>query len=477
MRRLLLATASTVLLGACVAGPAPDVATPAPSLPQSFLYAPASGEAEALASLLPETDGAFRALADSALSSSPSLAEALARIDAARASAAGAGAARLPSVSADGSVSATRINPAQFGGDLPGGIAFDTDQIAYGANLGARWDADLFGALRASEQAAMARIDAADAGARAVRLALIAEIATSTIDWRTLAAREAALEQDLTAAQRLAGLTGARERAGLSPGFDRVRADAAASASASRVAALASERVRIVGRLVTLTGQSGQQVLAMLALDGGDAVLNAGAAAAPAALPSQLLANRPDVSAAQAELAAADAELAAAARARFPQLTLSAALGLLAFNPADLFDEDALVYTLASGLTAPLFDGGRIQAGIDGAAAGKRLAYEAWRGAVYAALGEAEAGYGLVSAADIEAATAAAERDQLERAARLADTRYRAGLADFLTVLEARRSADASGDRAAAAQGRALRARVLLWQALGGDASQQNGGA
>lgn len=466
MRRLLLASSSALLLSACAAGPAPEVATPAPVLPQSFLYAPGDAETAALASLLPQQDGAFRALSDSALTSSPSLAEALARIDAARAGAARAGAQRLPSLSADGSVTATRINPAQFGSDLPGGIAFDTQQIAYGANLTASWDADLFGALRASERAAIARIDAADANARAVRLALIAEIATSVIDWRTLLAREEALQQDLTAAQRLVSLTGSRERAGLSPGFDRVRAEAAASSSASRLAALENERVRIIGRLVTLTGQGAQGVQAMLALPAGEGMVPR----APAAMPSELLTNRPDVAAAEALLAASDAELAAAARARFPQLTLSAALGLLAFNPGDLFDEDALVYTLASGLTAPLFDGGRINADMDRAAAEKRAAYQAWRGAVFAALGDAEAGYGLVAAADAEAAAVIAERDQLDRAARLADTRYRAGLTDFLTVLEARRSADASGERAAAAQGRAMRARVLLWQALGGSA-------
>ncbi|MAG04959.1 MAG: multidrug transporter, partial [Sphingomonadaceae bacterium] len=75
---------------------------------------------------------------------------------------------------------------------------------------------------------------------------------------------------------------------------------------------------------------------------------------------------------------------------------------------------------------------------------------------------------GLVATADAEAAAAAREAAALQRAARLANARFEAGLADFLTVLDARRAADASGERAAAAQGRARRARVLLWQALGG---------
>ena len=145
-------------------------------------------------------------------------------------------------------------------------------------------------------------------------------------------------------------------------------------------------------------------------------------------------------------------------------------VGLLAFNPGDLFDENSIVGSLAAGVAAPLVDFGRIEAEIDGAAANKRVAFQAYRGAVFQALGDAEAAYGLIAAADQEAELALAERDQLQRAANLANDRFRAGLASFLEVLEARRAADASGERAAAALGRAQRARILLWQAVGGDA-------
>jgi outer membrane protein TolC len=141
----------------------------------------------------------------------------------------------------------------------------------------------------------------------------------------------------------------------------------------------------------------------------------------------------------------------------------------LAFDPEDLFDEDSLIGTLTAGIAGPLLDFGRVGAGIDAAAADKRAAFAAYRGAVFQALGDAEAAYGVVAAADNEARLSVNERDQLTRAASLAETRYRAGLASFLEVLEARRAADASGERAAAALGRANRARILLWQALGGE--------
>ena len=215
---------------------------------------------------------------------------------------------------------------------------------------------------------------------------------------------------------------------------------------------------------MTLTAQSAQQVRAVLV----QAAPPPGISAVPASLPSSLLINRPDVLAAASALAAEDAELAATARRRFPAFDLSAVIGLLTFNLADLFDEDSLVGSLAGSVAGPLLDFGRIEAEIDAAAAEKQVAFQAYRGAVYTALGDAEGGYGVISGAVAEAEAAAREAAELTRAARLANTRYEAGLSDFLTVLEARRAADASGERAVAAAGRVQRARVLLWQALGG---------
>ena len=85
------------------------------------------------------------------------------------------------------------------------------------------------------------------------------------IDWRTLAAREREIRSDLASAEELARLAGVRERAGIAPGFDRVRAEGSAAGSRSRLVALESERARLLGRLVTLTAQGGAQVRAALA--------------------------------------------------------------------------------------------------------------------------------------------------------------------------------------------------------------------
>jgi NodT family efflux transporter outer membrane factor (OMF) lipoprotein len=463
LSRLASSALLPLALAACMMQPAPEIATPAPALPAAFFFTPSAAEKASLATLMPGDDPAYTALSEAALAEAPSLAEAAARIDAARAGARRAGAERLPNITADGDITRNRINPAQFGQAGQQGF-IPREQTAYGANIVASWDPDIFGRLKAQERAALARIDAASAQAQGVRLALLSEIAASVIDWRVLDARAAAIKQDVAAAQTLAALAKVREDAGIAPGFDRVRAEATASSSQVRIAALESERARLIGRLVTLTGQDGASVKAALAAPAS--VLTP--AGAPAALPSDLLANRPDVAAAAANLAASDADLAAAARARFPRITLSGVIGLLAFDPEDLFN-DSIVGTLTAGIAGPLLDFGRTGATIDAAAADKRAAFAAYRSAVFQALGDAEAAYGLVTAADAEARLAEDEHNQLTRAASLAEERYKAGLANFLDVLEARRAADASGERAATARGRTLRARILLWQTLGGE--------
>jgi NodT family efflux transporter outer membrane factor (OMF) lipoprotein len=453
-----------LLLAGCAAGPARPIATPAPELPASFLYQPAVSEVAALADLLPQGDAAFTSLAAAALAQSPTLIEALARLDAARAGADRAGAERSPSIGANGSVGVSRSNPDQFGASLPSGVGINTTRTQLGANVAASWDPDIFGQLRSQERAARRRLDAAGADAAAVRLALTADIAVAVIDLRTLAARGAAIRSDVADAEALARLAGVREKAGIAPGFDRLRAETSAAASTSRLEALASERARLIGRLVTLTAQPAAAVEQVLA----SSPPLRGAPPAPATLPSALLVNRPDIRAAAARLAASDHDLAATAARRFPRFDLSAVIGLLAFGVGGLFDTDAIVGSLGGAIAGPLLDFGRIAAEIEGAEAEKQVAFQRYRSAVYQALGEAETGYGLVSAADREARVARQEADLSARQARLAETRYRAGLSDFLVVLEARRAADGSRERDVAAQGRAKRARVLLWQALGG---------
>lgn len=455
-----------LLAAGCASGPAKMPSASEITLPAAFTFAPDQQVQREMARLLPSDDPAFKILAGITLDDAPLLAEARARVEAVRASSRRAGRERLPSVDVAASVEHAETNPNQFGGAGP---FIDNTRTTYGANVTARWDIDLFGRLSANERAAKATLDAAGADAAAVRVALFSEIAASVIDWRTLSARRASLMEDMQAAEAIARLAAIREKAGIAPGFDRIRAEAAASASRSRLELLESERARLIGRLISLTARTAREVVE--ALETAPHVTSV-LGSPPLALPSELLANRPDVLAAAARLRAADAQLAAIAAQRFPRLTLSGALGLLAFDLGELFDEESQIGSAGGNLAAPLLDFGRIQAEIDQSEAETLAAFAIYRGTVFTALGDTEAAYLGIETADRQAAAAHEEASQLAHAARLADVRFRAGLSDFLTVLEARRGADASGERAAIALGQARRARVLLWQALGGTAFQ-----
>ncbi|WP_287407802.1 efflux transporter outer membrane subunit [Sphingopyxis sp.] len=455
---------AAALLAGCAAGPPPTVETPPPPLPATFSGAPDAARAGSLAALLPSDDPVFLALQAAAIAEAPSLGEAAARIERARAAARRARAERAPQLDASASIETSRSNPGSFGASLPPGISIDPDQTAYGATLSARWDPDIFGRLRSEQRAASLRLDAATADADAVRIALIADIASLVVDWRSLDARAASLQREMTSAERLIALATARSTAGLAPGADRVRAESVASASRSRLAGLDTERGSIIGRLVTLTGRDAAWVEAQLDAPHGEQALPS----APAALPSDLLVRRPDIVAAAARLAAADADLAATAARRFPRLTLSGTLGLLAFSPGQLFDDDSIIGSLAAAIAGPLLDFGRISAEIDGAAADKKLAFQQYRATVFTALGDAESAYRLIAAADARAAAAAQEAALLARSDALTASRFRAGLADLSAVLETRRQADGAAERAAVAVGAARRARLLLWLALGG---------
>lgn len=448
----------------CVAGPPPEIDTTPPVLPTSFSYLPDAVEAGSLAALLPHDDAGFVALRDAALADAPSLGEAAARIERARAAVRRARAERAPQLDLSASVETSRTNPGSLGASLPPGITIDPDRTSYGATLGARWEADLFGRLRAEQRAAAARLDAATADADAVRVALIADIASQVVDWRSLEARQAALLRDLDAADRLVRLADSRAKAGLAPGIDAARAEAIAASSRSRLAALDGERANLVGRLVTLTARDAAWIAEQLAAGAGAQPLPE----APATLPSDLLTRRPDVAAAAARLAAADGDLAATAARRFPRLSLSGTLGLLAFSPGQLFDDESLIGSLAAAIAAPLLDFGRISAEIDGAAADKRIAFQQYRAAVFDALGDAESGYRLIAASDARAFATAEEAARLARVEALTATRVRAGLADLSAEMEARRQAEGATERAAIARGEARRARLLLWLALGG---------
>ena len=461
MTRAAAALALILLPGCAAVGEGPQASSV--TVPTTFLYEAPPGERGTLDDLLPNGDPAFRTLVAAVDSDAPDLQAALARVDAARAGLRAAGAARAPNITANSNASYSRISENAVV-NVPAGTAIDPTNASFSAGIDASWDLDLFGRLRASQRAATLRLDAADADARAVRLALVADIARAVTDYRMAEARLFLADADFSDAAALARLTDTRIRAGISPGLDLVRAQSLEAAARAQQGPARAARAEALGRLVTLTARDGTAVAAAFTQPATPGV----SSLPPVGLPSLLLRQRPDVVAAERRLSAANAEIAAAAAARFPNININGVLGLAALALGDLFSTQSLNASVGGGITAPLLDFGRIEAQIDARQADAKEAFALYRKTVFGAIGEAETALGSLQASQDRLAALEAQLAVEQDAVALATQRYRMGLSNFLGVIDAQRQLNIVRQSLIASHGETEQARVAVYRAFGG---------
>jgi NodT family efflux transporter outer membrane factor (OMF) lipoprotein len=432
-------------------------------VPQQFIYAPPTEERGTLAALLPSGDPAFTALIARVDAEAPDLALALTRIQIARAGVKIANAERLPRVDASAGASASQSSPnAAF--NVPNNVPFDRSRTDYSLGLEAGWEIDLFGRLKATARAAGLRLNAADADAKAVRLAVVTDIARAVTDYRGAEARRAIIAADLKDASDLVSLTRVRARAGIVPGFDLVRAQSLEADAKSRLPVIETEQAAALGRLVTLTASDGPTLRSLLQGQSPKVAF----ASVEAGLPSILLRQRPDIVAAEFRLGAANADIAVAAAARFPRINISSALGLATMGLGSLFSGDSLTASLGGNIAAPLIDFGRTQAQINAREAQAQEAFADYRRLVFVAIGECETALGTLSATRARHVALEAQLRIESDALGLARERYRLGLSDLLTVIDAQRQLNTVRQAATQAQTEAERAAIAVYRSFGG---------
>jgi len=190
--------------------------------------------------------------------------------------------------------------------------------------------------------------------------------------------------------------------------------------------------------------------------------------AVPAGLPAELIARRPDLVAAERRLAAADQMLVQARRSLYPRLNLTGSAGYATKEFSDLLDGDFGVWSLVAGIAQPIFQGGRLRAGVDAAEATSHEALAGYANAVLRAYAEVESALAAerhLIEREIHLANSA---EQLVAARRLAEERYRSGLGDYLTVLESQTRALTAQIELINARRSLLDNRIDLHMALGG---------
>lgn len=433
-------------------------------------------------------DPALTAWVERSLGANTEVEAAAARIDEARALLRAAQGARAPQLDAEAAVTA-RSRAAAGGRRVEPTAALRLD-----------WDADLWGGLRAAERAATATLAGRIERLDATRLSVAALSARAYLGWQ-----EARLDRGLQRRARdllreTARVVRVRFDAGLAPRLDLLRADGEVAAAEAALVA-ADTRVRDAERaLQELAGERPGRPLttpsAPSTLSGGGAGDEEGAAAAsglasapdamagpviraaraparlpadpgalPVALPLDLLRLRPDLRAAEQALRAAEAGLDEAAAAERPSLRLPGVITLGTTAGGSVLAQ--LAASVAAELAAPLTDGGRRAATRDAAAARVALAEIDVRAALRQALAQTEAAY--VAHTDARRA-----RDALQRAVQDADaaeqqarTLYDNGLAGFIDLLDAQRSALARRQALLRREADLRRAAVAVFEALG----------
>lgn len=337
----------------------------------------------------------------------------------------------------------------------------------YSAGLGSTaYEIDLFGRVRSLTLAAQARYFASEAGRRAVRITLIADLSEA---WLLYASDRSLLdlaEQTVASAEASERLTRARLEAGIAPRSDLRQAQ---TVLASARADVANQQAVLAQDLNALTLIVGAEVGKGL-LPSGLSEVSERFAAAPAGLPSQVLLRRPDVLQAEQTLLAANADIGAARVALFPSLSLTSAAGYASLALSSLFTGDA--FTWSSGLSAslPLFQGGAGRAGVELAQAQRMAALADYERSIQNAFRETADALARLGTVD---AQLAARREAVlasDDAYRFADARYRGGVENYLSSLDAQRTLYANQQAEVAVELTRALNRIALYRALAADA-------
>lgn len=401
-------------------------------------------------------DPQLQAYIAAALDHNRDLRIAAARVEEARAQYGIVRADRAPSVGLVGSGNSTRT-PANLSaaGTSSASERFDLSLSTVSFEL------DFWGRLSGLSEVARLSYLATEESRRAVYLSLIADVAGSYFTLLQLNELEAFARSTVESReQSLALITKGRDLGGT---FDLEFQQAVGILESARASLEGIEHQRTVAtnRLNFLVGNVALQIPPGRTLDGQglDAGLSPG-------LPAEVLLARPDVMAAEQRLIAAHANIDAARAAFWPKILLTAGLGAASQGLAGLFTGAA--WSFQPVISLPIFDGGRIAAGVDVAQARKVIAVAEYERTIQLAFREVADLLSARASLSRQLRASTANAGAQEKRLQIAQARYGAGLVSYLEVLDGQRELVAAQQLMTQVRGAQLESASQLYKALGG---------
>ncbi len=366
---------------------------------------------------------------------------------------------RLPTVNVGASLARSRT-PADLSSTGAAVIGQRAD-----VNVGlSSFELDFWGRVASLSEAAKASYLATEQAERSFRLTLVSSVADAYLSLSEAQERLVLAQSSLETRAQTRELVDRRRQAGLAGDLDYLQADAAFEGARAEVAALLRQQSAARNYLRALVGTEPKD------LPAGKALAEQGIALDQQAdLPSQVLVRRPDVLAAEQRLLAANANIGAARAAFFPRIALTASAGTASREIDGLFKSGSDAWSFTPSISLPIFDYGRNSSNLDLAAVRKNIAVADYERTVQQAFREVA---DLLVARDQLAeqlkAVEAQERSQ-QRAADIAQARYRQGVGSFLEVLDAQRQLFTVQQSLIQVRRTMWSAAAQLYKALGGE--------
>ena len=471
----LLASLLALTLVGCAVGP--DYQRPEFDLPSSWNAAPATGaEAARAADTAGQrwwslyADPVLDQLIDEALQHNADAAVAAARVLEARAISGLTDADLYPSISSG--LSGNRTQSSLRGTFPLTGVP--RIQNSYRATLDASYEVDLWGKYRRASEASRAELFAAESARDALRLSLTAQVAQQYFTLLAADAQTDLTQRTLALRDETLTLFAQRRDAGTLSEYDVFQAQAEQAATRAQLAGLRQAQDRAESALALLLGRSPREVMEGRVERGWPPALTD--LVVPAGLPSDLLLRRPDLKEAEQRLVAANARIGNARAQYFPSIGLTAYLGGESVAFSQLFSGPAGIFQFAAAITQPIWNAGRLRASVEAAEARRDQALAQYQKAVGSAFKDVR---DTLAAQNAARETLSAESDRagaLEKALKVAQQRFDAGIASRLDILDVERNL-LNAELARIDSERARKAALAdLFKALGGGWTEKTGG-
>ena len=377
------------------------------------------------------TDPSLRGLIETALANNRDLRKTLLNVEAARAMYRVQRADRLPTIGAQAS-GTRQHNPADLNPSGRAGV-----QSEWRAGLGVTaFELDLFGRVRSLSEAALEEYLATESGARSARISLIAEVIDAYLARESARERGLHTERTLASREQSLQLIERRRAEGIGSALDLEQARGLTEQARADLARMEREFRQSTNALTLLAGVSDMSPY-LAPHDGATPMLVQQLAAGT---PSEMLANRPDILAAEHRLKARNADIGAARAAFFPRISLTGMFGSASSDLSDLFKGGQRAWSFAPQVTLPIFDAGRNLANLDLAKLRKDMAVAEYEQSIQTAFREVMDALAATDTLRRQEDAQRAQATSSQAALALSEARYRGGVDNYLRYLDAQRS-------------------------------------